>query len=164
MRRSRRSAAQTETLDELAVARDVDIGEVAEQTTTLTDEEEQATTRVVVVLVLLQVLGEVLDSLREERDLDLGGSSVTGVRRVLFDDRLLDISFKCHRWDPLSHSLRAARGRMPGLSLCAAVMTATSILYQSGWPRVAAWSGTRALRPRGGRERQWRRCARVTSP
>src|SRR5688572_23970041 len=102
MRRSRRSAAQTETLDELAVAVDVDIGEVAEQTTTLTDEEEQATTRVVVVLVLLQVLGEVLDSLREERDLDLGGSSVTGVGRVLFDDRLLDIGFKCHRWDPLS--------------------------------------------------------------
>ena len=78
----------------------------------LTDEEQQATTRVVVVLVLLEVLGEVLDALREQRDLDLGGSSVTGVRRVLFDDRLLDICFKCHRWDPLS-----PRCALPG-ALC----------------------------------------------
>src|SRR5215207_2883000 len=114
-RRNRRLAAQTETLDELAVAVDVDIGEVAEQTTTLTDEEEQATTRVVVVLVLLQVLGEVLDPLGEDRDLDLRGSSVTGVGRVLFDDRLLGVCIECHRWDPF-FSLRAARGGMPGLS------------------------------------------------
>src|SRR5215218_9000160 len=113
-----RLAAQTETLDELAVAVDVHVGEVAEQTTTLTDEEQQATTRVVVVLVLLQVLGEVLDSLREERDLDLGGSSVTGVRRVLFDDRLLDIGFKCHRWDPLPSCCALPVADCPG-SLCA---------------------------------------------
>jgi hypothetical protein len=70
--------------------------------TALTHEQEQTTTRVVVVLVLLQVLGEVLDALRQHCDLHLGGSGVTGVRRVLFDDRLLDVCFQCHRFDPLS--------------------------------------------------------------
>src|SRR3954454_24887955 len=95
-------AAESETLDERAVARDVDVLEVAEQTTALTDHEEQTTTRVVVVLVLLQVLCEVFDALRQHRDLHLGGSGVTGVRRVLFDDRLLSVRFEWHRWDPLS--------------------------------------------------------------
>src|SRR5687768_6168066 len=99
---SRALAAKSETLDQRAVTRDVDVLEVAEQTTALTDHQEQTTTRVVVVLVLLQVLCKVLDALRQHRDLHLGGSGVTGVRRVLFDDRLLSVRFEWHRWDPLS--------------------------------------------------------------
>ena len=86
-----RLAAQSETLDQRPVTVDVDVLEVAEQTTALTDHQEQTTTRVVVVLVLLQVLCKVLDALRQHRDLHLGGSGVTGVRRVLFDDRLLGV-------------------------------------------------------------------------
>ncbi len=37
-------AAESETLDQRAVARDVDVLEVAEQTTALTDHQEQTTT------------------------------------------------------------------------------------------------------------------------
>src|SRR5690606_23954930 len=95
-------STKTETLDERAVAVDVDVLQVTQQATALTDEQEQATARVVVVLVCLEVLGEVLDALRQHCDLHLGGSGVTGVRRVLFDDRLLDVCFQCHRFDPLS--------------------------------------------------------------
>jgi hypothetical protein len=39
-----RLSTQTETLDELAVAVDVDISKVAEKTATLTNEQQQATT------------------------------------------------------------------------------------------------------------------------
>src|SRR5690606_22888073 len=96
------SAAQSKLLDQRTVTCDVGVLEVAEQTAALTHHEEQATTRVVVVLVVLEVFGEVLDALRQHSDLHLGGSGVTGVRRVLFHDRLLSVRFECHRWDPLS--------------------------------------------------------------
>ncbi|VXC31423.1 hypothetical protein PLANTIT3_70096 [Plantibacter sp. T3] len=95
-------AAESEALDQRAVALDVDGLEVAEEAATLSDQEQQATTRVVVVLVLLEVLGEVLDAAGHDRHLDLGGSGVTWVGCVLFDDRLLTVSFKRHSGDPLS--------------------------------------------------------------
>jgi hypothetical protein len=50
-------SAEAEALDELTVALNVDIRQVAEQATTLTHEEQQATARVVIVLVLFEVLG-----------------------------------------------------------------------------------------------------------
>src|SRR6218665_263634 len=79
-------STKPQALDQRAVARDVDVLEVAEETATLSDEQEEATTRVVVVLVLLQVLGEVLDPLGEGRNLHLGGSGVSRGGRVLVDD------------------------------------------------------------------------------
>ena len=66
-----RLAAKTETLNERTVALNVDFGEVAEQATTLTDQQQQTAARVVVVLVILEVLGEVLDALAEDGDLNL---------------------------------------------------------------------------------------------
>src|SRR5690606_34609043 len=100
------SAAQAEALDERAVAGDVDVLEVAEEATALTDEQQQATTGVVVVLVRLEVLREVLDALRQERDLDLGGTGVARVRGVLVDDRLLDVCVQSHRAAPLPLAAR----------------------------------------------------------
>jgi len=115
-------ATKAKTLDERAVTRDVYVGKVSEQTTTLTNEQQQSTTRVVVVLVLLEVLRQVKDAPREKCDLNLGGTRVTGVRCVFFDDHLFDVLFKCHSWDPLSYnSLRGATNLMLWLSLSAAV-------------------------------------------
>src|SRR3954469_9629046 len=111
-RRCDRSAAKPEALDERAVARDVDVLQVAEQPPALADEQQQATTRVVVVLVLLQVLGEVLDAGRQDGDLHLRGPRVTRVRRVLLDDRLLGVSVQCHAGSFLL--LRGAPARMTG--------------------------------------------------
>jgi hypothetical protein len=52
----------------------------------LADQLEQATTTVVVVLVALEVLGELSDSLGEQGNLDLGGTSVSLGDCVLSDD------------------------------------------------------------------------------
>ena len=79
-------SAQAEVRDELAVTLEVARLVVVEQTTTLTDQLQQTATRVVVLLVLAQVLGEVVDALGEQRDLDLGGSGVSGALAELADD------------------------------------------------------------------------------
>jgi hypothetical protein len=79
-------STQAETLDERTVAGDVHLLQVAEQAATLTNEKQQTTTAVVVVLVLLEVLGEVLDAVRQNCDLHLWGTSVTWVSCVLVDD------------------------------------------------------------------------------
>ena len=49
-----------------------------------------------IVLVGLEVLGQISDALGEQRDLDLRGTGVAFVRRVLADDFLLVLSRKCH--------------------------------------------------------------------
>lgn len=71
--------AEAEASDYFAVAVDVAVVEIAELTPPLANKLEEATTRVIVVLVRLQVRGEVLDALREDRHLDLRGA---GIRRV----------------------------------------------------------------------------------
>src|SRR4051794_16749195 len=53
--------AQTEPLDERAVAADVGLGQVVQQAAPPPDQQEQAPPAVVVVLVLLEVLGQVAD-------------------------------------------------------------------------------------------------------
>lgn len=108
-----RLATKSEALNERAVTRDVDVGEVSEKTATLADKEKKSATRVVVVLVLLEVLGQVLDARSEQRNLNLRGSSVTGVRCIFFDDRLLDVCFESHVVIPfLVFSLRGASCRV----------------------------------------------------
>src|SRR6476646_529903 len=109
---ARRSAAKAETLDDGAVSVDVRLLQVVEQTTTLTDEQQQTTTAVVVVLVLLEVLGEVADAVRQQRDLNLGRAGVTLVRGVLGDDLLLGLRVGSNRHGGLLSSRCAAR---PGL-------------------------------------------------
>src|SRR5690606_12421611 len=101
-------SAQAEPLDERAVALDVDAAQVTEEAATLTDEEQQTTTAVVVVLVLLEVLGQVLDAPRQQRDLHLGGAGVARVGRVLGDDLLLHCGIQGH-W--LSFVTRCAERR-----------------------------------------------------
>ena len=75
-------ATQTVLLNDLAVALDVDVSSVVEHSTSTTDQHEQATTTVVVLLMALQVLGELVDPIREERDLDLGRPGVGSVQAV----------------------------------------------------------------------------------
>src|SRR5690606_4229475 len=98
--RSMGSAAQAEPGDEAAVTLDVLLGEVREETLTLTDEQHQAAARVVVVRVRLEVLGEVRDSAREQRHLDLRRTGVTLVGGVLADDGLLDVGIEGHTGSP----------------------------------------------------------------
>src|SRR6266702_1688736 len=80
------SAAQSEPLDQGPVTGDVRALEVAEQPPTAADHLQQATTRVMIVLVDLQVLGEPVDPVRQDRHLHLGRARVTLLGRVLRDD------------------------------------------------------------------------------
>lgn len=67
---------EAETLDEGLVAILVIGPEVLQQTTTTTDQLEETTTAVVVLLVLLEMVGEVVDPLAEQRNLNLRRASV----------------------------------------------------------------------------------------
>src|SRR6478752_1750084 len=85
------SATEAEALDDRAVALDLGLLQVVQQTTALADEQQQTTTAVVVVLVLLEVLREVADAVAEQRDLHLGRAGVALGRGVLGDDLLLGL-------------------------------------------------------------------------
>src|SRR6201999_4049819 len=70
------SAAQTEPLDQGAVALHIDLRDVLEQTAPTSNQQQQPAPRVVVVLVHLEVLGQVSDALGQQRDLGLRGAGV----------------------------------------------------------------------------------------
>ena len=65
---------------------DVVLGDIVQQTTTLTDELEQAHAAVVVLLVHLQMLGELVDALGQDGDLDLRRAGVGLVGLVVGND------------------------------------------------------------------------------
>ena len=71
--------------DDGSVAVDVLLGQVVEQAAALADHHEKAAAGVIVVLVGAQVLGELLDAVGEDGDLDLGGAGIALVGRVLSD-------------------------------------------------------------------------------
>ena len=73
--------------DDGAVALDVVLRHIVQQTAALADHLEQAHTAVIVLLVHLQVLGELIDALGEDGDLDLRGAGVALMGLVLLDDR-----------------------------------------------------------------------------
>src|SRR5690554_5269172 len=70
------SAPQAQLGDEGPVPLHVLTTQVVEETAALADHQQQAAPAVVVVLVGSKMLGEVVDSLGEQGDLDLGGSGV----------------------------------------------------------------------------------------
>src|SRR5437773_11173876 len=86
------SPADSELVDERAVALGVLVLEVLEQPSALADQHQEATPRVVVLGVLLEVIGETVDPFRQERDLDLGRPGVARVDAELLDHapRLVD--------------------------------------------------------------------------
>ena len=110
------SSTQAESLHDRAVALDIGLLEVVEQTATLTHEQQQPTTAVVVVLVALQVLGQVGDAVRQQRDLHLRGAGVTLDGGVLGDDLLLGLGVGTDgHASSLLMSLRGAPGHIhPG--------------------------------------------------
>jgi hypothetical protein len=110
----RSSSTQAEALHDRAVTLDVGLVEVVEKATALADQQQQATTTVVVVLVRLQVLGQVGDAVRKQRDLHLRGAGVTLNGGVLGDDLLLGLCVSTDgHVDSLQYSLRGAPGLVP---------------------------------------------------
>ena len=79
----------TQLGDQGTIALDVLLHEVVEQAAALTDHLVQAAAGVVVLRVLLEVLGELVDALGENGDLDLGRTGVAGMGCVLLNDSSL---------------------------------------------------------------------------
>src|SRR5437764_7789441 len=82
-------AAQAELLDEGAVALEVVLLQVVQKAAAPPDELEQPAPRVMVVLVGAQVLGQLVDPLRQHRDLHLRRPRVGRIPAVLVDYLLL---------------------------------------------------------------------------
>ena len=72
--------------DNGTIALNVVLRHIVQQTTALADHLEQTHTAVVVLLVHLQVLGELIDPLGEDRDLHLGGAGIALVGLVVLDN------------------------------------------------------------------------------
>lgn len=90
------SAADAVSNEYVAVTLDVFALQVIEQATTLTNKLEQAATGMMILRVNLKVLGQVVDSLRHETDLHLGGAGIRRMNSGLFDDALLCAGEKRH--------------------------------------------------------------------
>ncbi len=84
-----RLLTDTESGDDRTVSLDVDLDEIVEHRAALTDHLEEAATGVVILLVDLEVLCQVVDSLGEKSDLNLGRTCVTLVSSILLHDSSL---------------------------------------------------------------------------
>ncbi|GAE68096.1 hypothetical protein JCM18909_1210 [Cutibacterium acnes JCM 18909] len=62
--------------------------DVIEQPTTLTNHEHQTTTRMVITLMNLKMLSKLGNALGEDGNLNIGGTRVSRMCRVLFNDLL----------------------------------------------------------------------------
>src|SRR5580700_11195057 len=74
--RGRCLLAEAELLDEGAVALEVAAAQVVEEAAAAADQHQQTAARVVILGLLAQVLGQMVDALGQQRDLDLGGAHV----------------------------------------------------------------------------------------
>ena len=79
------SVAQLEFLGDGLVAAQIRVLQVIEQAAALADHHQQSAAGAVILLVALQMLGQMVDAVREQRDLHVGGTRVLGVRLKCFD-------------------------------------------------------------------------------
>src|SRR4051794_29360305 len=107
-------STKAELADQRAVALEIVLLEIVEEATAATDEHQQAAARVVVVLVLAQMLGQVVDAMRQQRHLDLGLAGVVLVLAEPRDDLAL---FLCsYRHVRPCRVAAATRSRPPSLA------------------------------------------------
>src|SRR5215468_11479012 len=95
--RCKKSAANTQPLDQRLVTRLVGTGEIIEQLATLGYELEQSTPGMIVLDVTLEVLGQIVDAFRKNGHLHLRRSSVAGLGRIGLDDFRLAGACDRHR-------------------------------------------------------------------
>jgi len=77
--------AQLELFGDRLVAADIRIGQIIQQTAALADHQQQSATGAVILLGRLQMLGQMVDAVREQRDLHVGRTRVLRVRLELFN-------------------------------------------------------------------------------
>lgn len=94
--------AKPESSDRRAVPLDILARKVRQQTAPLSHEFEKSSPGVEVVLVLAEVIGEPVDSLGEESNLNFGRTCIIRVRAKLGDDRLFLLALQRHTCGSLS--------------------------------------------------------------
>src|SRR5690349_15008756 len=80
-------APDIEPLDQRLITPLIDLLQIVEKTTALADHLEEAAARMVVLLVGFEVIGERIDALGEDRNLDFGRTRVNGLGGIFFDER-----------------------------------------------------------------------------
>jgi hypothetical protein len=78
---------QAQFLDDLAVIVDISALQVVEQTATLSDHLEESTTTVVILFVSAEMVRQIVDALREQRNLNASRSTVGLMRPMFLDGR-----------------------------------------------------------------------------
>ena len=86
-------SSETQFLDQCAIPLQVSLLEVVQEAAAAADQLQQPTARVMVLRVRAQVLRELVDPLREERDLDFRRAGVVPGSTMLADD--LALRFLC---------------------------------------------------------------------
>jgi hypothetical protein len=76
---------EAQVLNDLPVAVDIRALHVVEQAATLSDHFEEPTATVVILFVGTEVIRQIIDAVREERDLNASRSTVGLMRLVLLD-------------------------------------------------------------------------------
>ena len=103
---ARTSAAQTEASDQASVALNIIVLHVGEKALAAADELHEAPAGVVISLVELQMLGQPVDTAREQGDLDLWRAGVGLVKFVLGD-------CLCLRWHAKGEVSSPSQARLP---------------------------------------------------
>src|SRR5262249_16230103 len=104
-----RSPANPELIDDSPVSLGVLLAQVLDKSPPFADQHQQAAPRVVVLGVLLEVLGQTVDPLAHERDLDLGRFRVSLVHAILLDETLLLFDSQRHWGAPPIATSRGAQ-------------------------------------------------------
>src|SRR5579862_5266608 len=79
------------------VARFVRLAQVVEQRTPRRHQLQQTAPRMIVLHMRLEVLGEVIDAFRQDRDLNLGGAGIACLGSTGLDDSRLALRGNRHR-------------------------------------------------------------------
>ena len=80
---------QVQLLDDRAVTLDIDLLQVAQKVSSVTNHLQHAAAAVMVLVVGLEVLGQRVDAMGKDRDLNLGGTGVALMGGVLRNNGLL---------------------------------------------------------------------------
>src|SRR5256885_13422418 len=104
------STADAELVDDDPVSLRSPDPEVLQKASPLADQHQQSATRMMILRVLLEVVGQAVDALGQERDLHLGRTGVAVVGAELLDQTFLLVDSKRH-----TAPLQSPRPREPSL-------------------------------------------------
>jgi hypothetical protein len=90
--------AETELGDDRPVSLDVVFGDIVEHSATSTNKHQETSPTVMVLLVGLQMIGEVVDAIGQQRNLDLRRACIAVVKGVIADRVGLRRKVRGHQW------------------------------------------------------------------